>query len=143
MNITIPWEAIGQALLVVIAGLGGLWFVLRQVFASFGRVIENRIAESQRLGTEQTLTRLRGEIDVRLTHLESALQHQNLLRLKLAEIELEGLRTCWQRAASARHYLNGLRAVDSGTDPAALGERRVALGKAHNELLAAMAEFEP
>ena len=85
--------------------------------------LANRIVAKYQRETDTMLTERRGRLDDGLSRLNAALQHQNLVLQRLAEIELNGIHSCWRAAISSQHLVNGLRPVDCGTNAEALRER--------------------
>jgi hypothetical protein len=110
------WQEAWQVGLVVVASLGGGGVIVAGLSNWLGRVWADRIVEKQRLESERELASQRGRIDQALARLDAALEHRNLVLQRLADIELQGLRECWQRARECHVHVNGLRPVDSGTD---------------------------
>jgi len=137
------WRDALEVGLVVIASLGGGGAIVVGMSNWLGRVWADRLAERQRLESERELANQRGRIDQALARFDAALEHRNLVLQRLADIELQGLRECWQRARECHVHVNGLRPVDSGQDEEAFRARWVALGEAHNAFLSKLAEFEP
>jgi hypothetical protein len=137
------WRDALEVGLIVIASLGGGGAIVLGLSNWLGRVWADRLAERQRFDSERELANQRGRIDQALARLDAALEHRNLVLQRLADIELQGLRECWQRARECHVHVNGLRPVDSGTDEDAFRERWKALGEAHNAFLSKLGEFEP
>lgn len=137
------WRDALEVGLIVVSSLGGGGAIVFGLSNWLGRVWAERLAERQRLESERELASQRGRIDQALARLDAALEHRNLVLQRLADIELQGLRECWQRARDCHVHVNGVRPVDSGTDDEAFRARWVALGDAHNAFLSKLAEFEP
>ncbi|HEY0874257.1 MAG TPA: hypothetical protein VGD94_12355 [Vicinamibacterales bacterium] len=137
------WRDALEIGLVVIASLGGGGAIVLGLSNWLGRVWADSLAERQRLASERELANQRGRIDQALARFDAALEHRNLLLQRLADIELQGLRECWQRARECYVHVNGLRPVDSGTDEDLFRARWVGLADSHNALLSKVGEFEP
>lgn len=89
------------------------------------------------------LTDMRGRLDDGLSRLNAALQHQNFVLQRLAEIELNGIHSCWRAAITGHHLANGVRPVDCGTDAEDLRSRVRALASAHDTLLTLIGKYDP
>ena len=126
-------------LAMFVASIGGVGVLIRYG----GKMLADRLAENHRRETETMLTEMRGRLDEGLSRLNAALQHQNFVLQRLAEIELNGIHSCWRAAVNGQVLLNGVRPVDCGTDPDALLRRIKQLADAHNTLLTLIGKYDP
>ena len=62
---------------------------------------------------------------------------------RFAQMELEGLRECWQKARACLPAINGPRAINSGTNLDELRARTEVLRVAHNALMESLGNHEP
>jgi hypothetical protein len=128
---------------MVVASVGGIGIIIGAVAKFFGDALANRIAAKYERETDAMITEMRGRLDDGLSRLNAALQHQNFVLQRLAEIELNGIHSCWRAASSGQHLVNGVRPVDCGTDAEALRVRIKQLAAAHNTLLALIGKYDP
>lgn len=137
------WQDAAQVGMVVVFSLGGGGAIVAGLSGWLGNLFAQRLAERQRLASEKELAVQRARIDDGLARLDAALEHRNFLLQRLAELELQGIRECWQHAKQCHHLVNGLRPVDRGVDNEALEGRLRQTGAAHDELLTKLGEWEP
>ena len=137
------WEDALRVGLVVIASLGGGGAIVLTFSTVLGRLWADRLAERQRFKSEEELARLRGDVEGGLRRLDAALGHRSFLLQRCAEMELEGLRDCWQKARACLPAVNGPRAVNSGSDLADLNARTEQLRITHNALMESLGQHEP
>jgi hypothetical protein len=152
-----------SAVLLVAASAFLAALVLKNILAKF---LPTYFAEKgKNLATKEDIGAITAEIEaVKATHakeiesiraknaesienlrarLSAALEHQNFVRRRLAEIELNGIHSCWRSAINGQLVLNGVRPVDCGTDMDTLLERITQLSRAHNTLLALITKYDP
>lgn len=137
------WEDAFRIAVLVVASVGGVGAIIVALVKFLAGTVADRLAERSRRDTETALAEMRGRLDQGLSRLNAALQHQNFVRQRLAEIELNGIHACWRAAANLQHLINGLRPVDCGTDREALQSRLNATTSAHNTLLALYGKYDP
>jgi hypothetical protein len=137
------WQDAAQVGTVIVLSLGGGGAIVAGLSGWLGNLFAQRLAERQRLATEKELATQRARIDDGLARLDAALEHRNFLLQRLADLELQGLRECWQQTKQCHHHVNGLRPFDCGTDNDALEARLNETRAAHNTLLTKLGEWEP
>lgn len=128
---------------MVVVSLGGFGAIVVAVTKLVAESVSSRLAARYQRETDHLLAELRGKVDEGLARLNAALQHRNFVLQRLAEIELNGLHSCWRAAITAQHLLNGVRPHDCGTDAVALRERVAALASGHNTLLTLAGKYDP
>jgi hypothetical protein len=131
---------VGAAMIISVGGGGA---IVAAFSNRLGEMFANRLAERQRLASETELANQRARIDDGLARLDAALEHRNFLLQRLAGLERQGIRECWQQAKQCHYLVNGLRPVDCGTDRDALSSRLNETRAAHNALLTKFSEWEP
>lgn len=137
------WEDALRVGLVVIGSLGGAGAIVFGFSGFLGRLWADRVVERQRVKSDEGLTKLRVEVEGGLRRLDAALGHRSFLLQRVAEMELEGLRDCWQKARACVPAVNGPRAMHSGSDLADLNARTDQLRIAHNALMESLGQHEP
>jgi len=128
---------------MVLASVGGIGVIIGAVAKFLAGAIVDRMKASYQRETDTMIAELRGRLDEGLSRLNAALQHQNFVLQRLAEIELNGIHSCWRTAVTSQHLVNGLRPVDCGTNADALRDRLKEVGDAHNTLLTLIAKYDP
>lgn len=137
------WDDAFRIATLVLASVGGIGVIIAAVGRFLAGTMADRLVEGYRRETETQLTEMRGRLDQGLSRLNAALQHQNFVRQRLAEIELNGIHACWRGATNLHYLINALRPVDCGTDKDALQSRLNATSSAHNTLLALYGKYDP
>lgn len=122
------WTDALQVGLVVIGSLGGGGAIVYGLSGFLGQM---------------WVQRLRGDLDAKLARLEATLEHGNFLLQRFAELELNAITACWQKARACLPLINAIRPHDSGTNKDLLTARAEELGDAHNELLEVLGQHEP
>jgi hypothetical protein len=139
----LSWQDAFRIAAMVVAGVGGIGAVIVAVAKFVADIFSDRIKASYQRDTDTMIAELRGRLDEGVSRLNAALQHQNFVLQRLAEIELNGIHSCWRAAITGQHLVNGLRPVDCGNDPDALRDRLRELGNAHNTLLTLIGKYDP
>ena len=137
------WEDALRVGFVVIGSLGGVSVIVLGLAGWLGKVWADRLAQNQRRESEKALATLRGEVEGGLKRLDAALGHRSFLMQRFAEMELEGLRECWQKARACLPAINGPRGMNSGTNLDEFRTRTEVLRVAHNSLMESLGNHEP
>lgn len=133
------WDDAFRIAAMAVTSVGGIAVVI----SAAARLLADRLTSGYQRRTDTMLAEMRGRVDEGLSRLSAALQHQNFVLQRLAEIELNGIHSCWRAAATSQHVMNGVRPHDCGTDPDALLGRIKRLRAGHDTLLTLIGKYDP